>query len=291
MNAATLVRKEVRIGYREQLDGCIAAAGINLGHLARDLQALLAVPVRDGWDGGQIAGRRLAQLIASPTERRLFRFERREPVADCIVSVLIDCWGSMKEHIESVAVLVDVLVRTLEQADVASELLGYTTNAGNGDRAQRDWVRAGRPAHPGRLNEACHLVFEDADTPWRRTRPAIAALLRADLFREGVDGEAVESAMRRLQARSETRQLLIVIFDGSPMDSATNLANDAHYLDHHLTDVLARHEQAGAAVFGVGVRLDLSPYCRRSHVLDLSKAVNMTVFRELIGMIARRRSA
>jgi len=255
----------------------------------------LAVPVRDGWDGaqeeGHIDGRRLAQLIATPTERRLFRTERREPVADCIVSVLIDCSGSMKEHIESVAVFVDVLVRALEQAGVASELLGYTTNTWNGGRAQRDWVRAGRPAHPGRLNEACHLVLKDADTPWRHARPAIAALLRADLFREGIDGEAVDWAIRRLQARSEVRRLLIVISDGSPMDSATNLANDAHYLDHHLKDVVARHEQAGAAVIGVGVGLDLSPYYRRSHVLDLSKAVTMAVFREVIGMIARQRSA
>jgi cobaltochelatase CobT len=295
VNAATLVRKEPLTEYREQLDRRIAAAGINLAHLARDLKALLAVPVRDGWDGGQeeghIDGRRLAQLIASPTERRLFRIERREPVADCIVSVLIDCSGSMKEHIESVAVFVDVLVRALEQAGVASELLGYTTNTWNGGRAQRDWVRAGRPAHPGRLNEACHLVFKGADTPWRRARPAIAALLKADLFREGIDGEAVDWAMRRLQSRSEERRLLIVISDGSPMDSATNLANDAHYLDHHLKDVVARHERAGAEVFGVGVGLDLSPYYGRSHVLDLSKAVTMAVFRDLIGMIARRRSA
>jgi cobaltochelatase CobT len=295
VNAATLVRREVLTEYREQLDRRIAAAGINLAHLARDLKALLAVPMRDGWDGGQeeghIDGRQLAQLIASPTERRLFRIERREPAADCIVSVLIDCSGSMKEHIESVALLVDVLVRALEQAGVASELLGYTTNAWNGGRAQRDWVRAGRPAHPGRLNEACHLVFKDADTPWRRARPAIGALLKPDLFREGIDGEAVDWAMRRLNRwpgeRDHARRLLLVVSDGSPMDSSTNLANDAHYLDHHLKDVVARFEAAGAEVYGVGVGLDLSPYYSRSHVLDLSGSVTMAVLRELIAMLGR----
>jgi cobaltochelatase CobT len=51
---------------------------------------------------------------------------------------------------------------------------------------------------------------------------------------------------------------------------------------------VARHEQAGAAVFGVGVGLDLSPYYRRCHVLDLSKAVTMAVFREVIGMIRKQ---
>jgi len=289
--AATLVRADLLKEYRERLDRRIAGLGVNLAHLARDLKALLAMPSRDGWDGGQeeghIDGRRLAQLIVSPTERRLFRTEREEPIADCLVSVLIDCSGSMKEHIESVTVLIDVLVRALEQAGVASEVLGFTTNAWNGGRAQRDWVRAGRPPHPGRLNEACHLVFKDATSTWRRARPAIAALLKADLFREGIDGEALNWAMQRLRARSEARRLLIVVSDGSPMDSATNLANDAHYLDAHLKDMVAQHEAQGAEIYGVGVGLNLSPYYSRSHVLDLSGSVNTTVFREILAMLAR----
>jgi cobaltochelatase CobT len=289
--AASLVRTEVLKANRERLDKRIAGLGVNIAHLARDLKALLAVPARDGWDGGQeeghIDGRRLAQLVASPTERRLFRTEREEPRADCLVTILIDCSGSMKEHIESLAVLVDVLVRALEQAGVASEVLGFTTNAWNGGRAQRDWVRAGRPVHPGRLNETCHLVLKDAATSWRRARAAVGALLKADLFREGIDGEAVAWALRRAAARDEQRRLLLVVSDGSPMDSATNLANDAHYLDHHLKDVVALHEARGAEIYGVGVGLDLSPYYSRSHVLDLSGSVGTVVFRELIAMIAR----
>ncbi|MEO5696936.1 MAG: cobalt chelatase [Burkholderiaceae bacterium] len=291
IDAASLVRATLLKEYRERLDRAIAGLGINLAHLARDLKALLARPVRDGWDDGQeeghIDGRRLAQLIASPTERRLFRTEREDRQADCVVSVLIDCSGSMKEHIQSVAMLVDVLVRALEQAGVTSEVLGFTTSAWNGGRARRDWMRAGRPRHPGRLNETCHLVFKNADTTWRRARPQLAALLKADLFREGIDGEAVTWAQRRLAARPEQRRLLIVISDGSPMDSATNLANDAHYLDHHLREVVAQHEAAGAEIYGVGVGLDLSPYYSRSHVLDLSEAVSLAVFREIIAMIAR----
>ncbi len=291
VNAASLVRAELLKELRERLDQRIAAAAINLPRLARELKALLALPRRDGWDNGQedghIDGRRLAQLISSPTERRLFRSERIEPTADCVVSFLIDCSGSMKEHIESVAVMVDLLVRALEQAGVASEVLGFTTNAWNGGRAQRDWVRAGRPTHPGRLNEACHLVFKTADTSWRQARTGVAALLKADLFREGIDGEAVDWAMQRLNARSEERRRLIVVSDGSPMDSATNLANDAHYLDHHLKDVVERHAQRGAAIFGLGVGLDLSPYYRHSHVLDLAAPVSMLGFREVMALLGR----
>ena len=293
LRAAALVRAELLREYREKLDARIAGQGVNVARLARELRALLAQPAYDGWDSaqeeGRIDGRRLAQLVSSPTERRLFRSERIEPIADCVVTWLIDCSGSMKEHVESVAMIVDIFARALEQAGVASEILGFTTGAWNGGRALRDWQRAGRPPHPGRLNEQCHLVFKDADTAWRRARPQIAALLKGDLFREGIDGEAVRWAHRRLRERPQARKLLLVVSDGSPMDSATNLANDAHYLDHHLVQEVQRIEQAGdVQVFGVGVGLDLSPYYSASLVLDLVGSTGNQVFRELLEMIAGR---
>lgn len=294
LRAAALVRPALLQAQRAQLDRRIAAQGVNLSRLARDLKALLAQPAREGWHSAQeeglIDGRRLAQLVAVPTERRLFRTERHEPQADAVLSFLIDCSGSMREHIESVAMVVDVMARALEQAGVASEVLGYTTGAWNGGRAQRDWVRAGRPPQPGRLNEVHHLIFKDADTPWRRARQGLAALLKADLFKEGVDGEAVDWACARLQARGEAHKLLVVVSDGCPMDGATQLANDSDYLDHHLQQVVARHEQAGAVqVFGLGVGLDLSPYYSRAQAVDLSVAVGQSVFRDLLALLASRR--
>ncbi len=51
----------------------------------------------------------------------------------------------MKQHIDAVAVLLDVFARALDQAGVTNEVLGFTTGAWNGGRAQRDWV-TGRPA-------------------------------------------------------------------------------------------------------------------------------------------------
>ncbi len=210
VRAATLVRAALLAEYRETLDRRIVEQGLNVARLARQLQVLLAVPTRDGWDddqdAGRIDGRRLAQLIVSPAQRRLFRTERHVPMAHCVVGFLIDCSGSMKQHIAAVTLLVDVFVRALEQAGVASEVLGFTTGAWNGGRAARDWQRAGRPQHPGRLNEVCHLIFKDGDTAWRRARRDIAALMKSDLFREGIDGEAVEWACARLAVRDEERR-------------------------------------------------------------------------------------
>ncbi len=291
--ATTLARRAVLDEYRERLDRRIAERGIHGTRLARELRALLAVPAVDGWDDGKeegrIDGRRLARLVASPTERRLFRSERVEPVADCALAFLVDCSGSMKAHIDDVAVLLDVFARALEQAGAAGEILGFTTEAWNGGRAQRDWVRAGRPAAPGRLNERSHIVFKPFELGWRRARPGIAALLKADLFREGIDGEAVEWACARLLARPESRRILVVVSDGSPMDSATALANDAHYLDQHLGEVVRRHEQQGRIeICAIGVGLDLSAWYGRSLVLDLAGGAGNAACREVLDMLAGR---
>lgn len=294
VDAATLARAAVLAEQRERLDRRIAEQGVNVSRLARALKTLLAVPLADGWDGGQeeglIDGRRLAQLVSTPAERRLFRIDRLQPAASSSVTFLIDCSGSMKQHAEPVAMLVDVFARALELADVPVEVLGFTTNAWNGGRAERDWQRAGRPRHPGRLNECCHMVFKAADTRWRRARRAIAALLKPDLFREGVDGEAVEWACRRMEGRGDARRLLFVLSDGSPMDSATHRANDQHYLDHHLRDVVTREELAGSVeIIGLGVGLDLSPYYRHNLALDLAAPAGNRTFHEIVALIAALR--
>lgn len=292
--AATLVRRALLAEYRERLDRRVAEQGVNLARLARGLAPVLARPAQDGWrfgeEEGHIDGRRLAQLISSPGERRVFRRERHVPQADCVVSFLLDCSGSMKTCIEPVAVMLDVLIRALGMIDVATELLGFTTGAWNGGRAYRDWMSAGRPRHPGRLNEICHLVFKDAERSWRRARADIAALFKADLFREGIDGEAVDWACNRLLARSTSRRILVVISDGCPSDSATGLANDPFYLDNHLKDVVARREREGAVeIVGIGVGLDLSPFYRRSLATDITQGLDNAFFSDFVQLIGGRR--
>ncbi len=292
-DATTLVRSDALIEQRARLDRRIAAQRVHLARLARALHALLAVPAHDGWDGaqeeGRIDGRTLARLVATPAERRLFRREHSEPRADAAVTFLIDCSGSMKVHAEDLSVLVDVFARALDMAGVPSEILGFTTGAWNGGRARRDWLRAGRPLRPGRLNERLHLRFKSFATPWRRGRAGMAALLKSDLFREGLDGEAVEWAASRLAQREETRKILFVVSDGSPMDGATHLANDDHTLDLHLRQVTERIERAGSIeVHGIGVGLDLSAFYRSSHVLDLDARIGNAMFAEVLGLIAKR---
>ncbi|NYT63077.1 cobalt chelatase [Alcaligenaceae bacterium] len=293
LQAASLVRQALLLAYREQLDQRLAKQGINIARLSRALRVLLAQPQRDGWrfgeEEGVIDGRRLAQLISSPGERRLFRRDQFKPVSNCTVSFLVDCSGSMKQYSTTLALMLDIFMRALEQAGVGTEILGFTTLAWNGGRARRDWLAQGRQPMPGRLNEACHLVFKEVDTSWRRARSQIVALMKADLFREGVDGEAVQWASQRLLERDYERRILIVLSDGCPMDGATSLANDAFYLDNHLKMVVRQYGQQGIEIIGLGVGLDLSPYYSRSMAIDLSDGLDNAVFDEFLYLLSGRR--
>lgn len=292
--ATDLVRAGLLREYRDRLDQRIAKQSVNVPRLTRALRAVLALPHRDGWlfgqEEGAVDGRRLAQLVSSPGERRLFRRDRFVPIADAAVALLIDCSGSMRVNIESVAVMVDVLMRALEQAGVPTEVLGFTTAAWNGGRARQEWLSMGRPALPGRLNEVRHLVFKSAQTNWRRARRPLAALLKNDLFREGVDGEAVDWACARLLNQDASRRVLVVFSDGCPMDSATNQANDDFYLDNHLKAVITRNtRQHGIDIRGVGVGLDLGAYYPRSMAVDFEQGLDNGVFDELVQLMGRPR--
>ena len=68
------------------------------------------------------------------------------------------------------AISADILARTLERCGVKTEILGFTTRAWKGGQARETWLAAGRPPQPGRLNDMRHIVYKQADEPWRRAR-------------------------------------------------------------------------------------------------------------------------
>lgn len=203
---------------------------------------------------------------------------KTRPVGDTVVGVLLDTSGSMKnQRVESLAALADTWSRALDLAGVANEVLGFTTAAWAGGRAAAEWRTAGSPPFPGRLAELCHIIYKSADRPWRRSRRSIAAMMQTHHYREGVDGEAIIWAHRRLMARPEQRRILVVVSDGAPMETATDQANGEGFLHDHLAAVVDRIDRGGAVeIAGVGVDLDLSPVFRRAEVLDVSGPLTRT---------------
>ncbi|WP_042428382.1 cobaltochelatase CobT-related protein [Comamonas granuli] len=296
VDAAALVRAAQLAEFRAQMDQEVIEAGFNVPRLARHLHRALAVPRRDGWrfsqEEGLIDGSRLAQLVSDPQDKAIFKDELQRPAMECAVALLLDCSGSMKAHAPSVSLLVDVLGRALDMAGVAVEVLGFSTGAWNGGRARRDWQRAGRPEFPGRLNERLHLVFKAGTQAWRRGRYGIAALRRPDLFREGMDGEAVEWACQRLLKLPAQRRILMVVSDGCPMDTATHQCNDEHYLDQHLRQVVAAHERsADVEICGLGVGLDLGVFYRRRLAIELDTPLDDARLHDVAALLMQGRRA
>ena len=57
--------------------------------------------------------------------------------------------------------------------------------------------------------------YKGADDPWRRTRRNLGLMMREDVLKENIDGEALW-AHNRLVVRPEQRKLLMVISMACP---------------------------------------------------------------------------
>lgn len=294
VQAAELIRALQLAQFREQMDEELARSGLQqAGRLARYLQQRLASTQRNGWnfglEEGHLDGSRLSQLVTDPQQRAIFKDEMQRPVNETAVTILMDCSGSMKTFARPLSLLLDVLGRALEMAGASVEILGFSTQAWNGGRARRRWQRAGQPQFPGRLNERLHIVFKDGAKPWRHARHGIAALRKLDIFREGIDGEAVEWACQRLRAKTAQRRILLVISDGCPMDTASHQANDEHYLDQHLRQVLAAQERTGGVkVCALGLGLDLGVFYRQRLAVDLQHDIDEALLFSVAEMLCKR---
>ena len=292
VRADKLIRAAELAKLRSLLDKRIRKQSVNTHRVARYIKQLVSSPLRGGWEFSQEEGyldsARLAKLITSPDDRRLFKREQVNTASDCVVSIVVDNSGSMNHHNDVVAALVDTLTNALEMSQVTTEVLGFTTTQWNGGRVLKDWTKAGKPNNPGRLNATCHTVYKAAETPWRRSRAAIAGMLKTDLFREGIDGEALQWALERIESRPEKNKIIMMISDGSPMDTATHKANSERYLDQHLTFVAnSIEQQPDVRLCALGVGLDLSAYYRESMSISLSDELNTNDFFAIAELLKR----
>ena len=163
------------------------------------------------------------------------------------------------------AMSADILARTLERCGVRVEILGFTTRAWKGGQSRERWLADGKPANPGRLNDLRHIVYKQADMPYRRSRRNLGLMLREGLLKENIDGEALIWAHQRLLARTEERRILMVISDGAPVDDSTLSVNPGNYLERHLRDVIDQIEtRSPVQLVAIGIGHDVTRYYRRA---------------------------
>jgi cobaltochelatase CobT len=270
VSAEELCEPEELTRLRAYLDQQLANLSNVVSRLANRLQRKLLAQQNRSWsfdlEEGMLDAARLTRVIVDPTAPLSFKQEKDTEFRDTVVSLLIDNSGSMRGRpIMVAAVCADILARTLERCGVKVEILGFTTRAWKGGAARDEWLKAGKPASPGRLNDLRHIVYKSADAPWRRARKNLGLMMREGLLKENIDGEALMWAHQRLIGRSEQRRILMVISDGAPVDDSTLSVNSGHYLERHLRRVIAEIEgKSPVELIAIGIGHDVTRYYRRA---------------------------
>jgi cobaltochelatase CobT len=270
VQAGELCDEEELGRLRAYLDQQMAGLQNVVTRLANRLQRRLMAQQARSWDFDQEEGlldaARLARVVVSPAHSLSYKIERETDFKDTVVSLLIDNSGSMRGRpIAIAAICADILARTLDRCGVATELLGFTTRGWKGGQSREAWLTAGRPPHPGRLNDLRHIIYKRADEPYRHGRRNLGLMMREGLLKENIDGEALLWAHNRLIARPEERRILMVISDGAPVDDSTASANGGSYLERHLRQVIEWIEKRSTVeLIAIGIGHDVTRYYERA---------------------------
>ena len=282
---------------RTQLDASLSRFEGMIGRIANRLQRKLMAQQQRSWDfdldEGILDAARLARIVVNPTLGLSYKMEKETEFRDTVVTLLIDNSGSMRGRPIAVAAMTaDILARTLERCGVKVEILGFTTRAWKGGQAREAWLRAGKPASPGRLNDLRHIVYKAADAPWRRARTNLGLMLREGLLKENIDGEAILWAHERLLGRMEQRRILMVISDGAPVDDSTLSANPGNYLEKHLREVIDWIEtRSEVELLAIGIGHDVTRYYRRAVTISDPEQLGGTVLGQFSALFDPKRRA
>jgi cobaltochelatase CobT len=255
---------------RAYLDAQLQGLQGAVSRLANRLQRRLMAQQNRSWmfdlEEGVLDTSRLTRVIVDPTAPLSFKMEDESKFRDTVVTLLLDNSGSMRGRPIMVAALcADILARTLERCGVKVEILGFTTQAWKGGLSREDWIKAGKPPSPGRLNDLRHIIYKSADAPWRRVRRNLGLMMREGLLKENIDGEALLWAHDRLMGRAEQRKILMVISDGAPVDDSTLSVNVGNPLEKHLREVIAHIEGASPIeLIAIGIGHDVTRWYRRA---------------------------
>ena len=270
VGAEELCDEEELDRLRAFLDKQLANLSGVVGRLANRLQRRLMAQQNRSWDfdleEGYLDPARLVRVVIDPMQPLSFKQERDTKFRDTVVTLVLDNSGSMRGRpITVAATCADILARTLERCGVSVEILGFTTRAWKGGQAREKWLKDGKPASPGRLNDLRHIVYKSADAPWRRARRNLGLMMREGLLKENIDGEALLWAHHRLIGRPEQRKILMMISDGAPVDDSTLSVNPGNYLERHLRAVIDLIEtRSPVELLAIGIGHDVTRYYRRA---------------------------
>lgn len=223
---------------------------------ARDLPALLETDETAGenpaGDYERDIDRRREACLSARARGNTLLADYPHPHPPVSVCLLIDLSGSMAKRLPGVLGEVRAISEWLAKHGSNVAVYGFTTRGWRGGQVRTKWLAEGSPEYPGRLCALLHIVVSDFGSPgvdedWD-------ALLKPDILRENVDGEALRWAADRLARQRIPDKTLVVLSDGAPVDDATLAANGPRFLFRDMAAAISDIQERGdIAPIGIGL--------------------------------------
>src|SRR5665213_3155837 len=122
------------------------------------------------------------------------------------------------------------------------------------------------PANPGRLNDLRHIIYKNADAPWRRARKNLGLMMREGLLQENIDG--------------------------APVDDSTLSVNPGNYLERHLRWVIEEIEtRSPVELIAIGIGHDVTRYYRRAVTIVDAEELGGAMTEKLAELFAEKGGA
>ena len=235
---------------------------------ARDLPAQLALDRTEGEDPRgdyeREPARREKAFAQAFSAARSKLPPRQVDLSGTAICFLLDMSGAMAPRLPALLGELRGVLEWSRENGAKSAALGFTTRGWRGGLPRKLWVEQGRPKYPGRLCALMHVTisnFDESDkqTDWN-------AVLRPDVLRENIDGEALLWAAAQVEKIEAERRLLVILSDGAPVDDSTIQANGVSFLTRGLSAAIDQIEdRTDLELHGVGLSYRVHEFYGSAH--------------------------
>lgn len=200
-------------------------------------------------------------------------------IEDTVACLLLDHSGSLRgERAMISCAITEIVAEIWSSLGIKYEILGFTTSSWKGGQSRRKWRNKLTISTPGRLCDLLHIIYRSADSVEHGAPWAVRNILREELLKENVDGEALLWAAERLKARPEKRKVVVVLSDGAPVDDSTLNDNHNSLLHDHIKSVISELKDENVVTVGaIGIAYKVSGYYDTSVAFESAEDIDETL--------------
>lgn len=213
-------------------------------------RALMAKQQRD-WDyaqeNGRLDSRRFTAAFAGRTN--VFKMRSDSNEIDTALTILVDLSGSMCGMEAYIAQQCSIaMAESIDRTGIRYEVLGFNNRSGY----ERTVVppKARRGSYYSRTEPLDMYVFKAFEERLFEAKGAMVTMVHC-AGGNNSDGEAIVHAYNRLNARPESRKVMIVISDGMPSSGGIK-----RHLRQHTRDAVQLATDNGVDCVGIGICTD-----------------------------------